>query len=169
MPFLLNQSRGEEYEDKKKKRLTFDLLRVKYRLCAITLYCTVRYPFGYIVEHSLQRADKYLNDCATRLHKLVTYCESDKFDNEDAICLRIIEECHSSGFCMKILKEIYTLDKILTMARSEVRATSHAIRMETRRVRMMEQAHRMAVATTNKKSYHFHRRRSMDGHATDVA
>ncbi|KAJ1128705.1 hypothetical protein NDU88_007080 [Pleurodeles waltl] len=88
--------------------------------------------------------DESLNYFVTRLHKLVTHCEFNKFDNEAATRQRIIKGCHSAGFRMKILKETYTLDNLLTMARSEARDTSHAILMETRRVWMVEQVHRMA-------------------------
>ncbi|KAJ1167100.1 hypothetical protein NDU88_007493 [Pleurodeles waltl] len=84
------------------------------------------------------------------LRKLVTYCEFDKFDNEAAIRLHIIEGCHSTAFRTKMLKKTYTLDKILTMACSEARATAHAIQMGTGRPRTMEQAHRMAGEQTKK-------------------
>ncbi|KAJ1108497.1 hypothetical protein NDU88_005873 [Pleurodeles waltl] len=70
--------------------------------------------------------------------------EFDKSDNEAAIRLRIMKGCQSTWFRTKILKESYTLDKILTMARLEARATSHAIQMETGRVRTMGQTPRMA-------------------------
>ncbi|KAJ1163018.1 hypothetical protein NDU88_003481 [Pleurodeles waltl] len=94
----------------------------------------------YTFNAACQRADESLDNVASRLCKLVTYCEFDKFDNKTAI----IEGCHSTGFRMKILKETYTLDKILTMARLEARTPLHAIQMKTWRVLMMEKAKCMA-------------------------
>ncbi|KAJ1116162.1 hypothetical protein NDU88_004381 [Pleurodeles waltl] len=87
---------------------------------------TLNYTFNIVCK----RADESLNDFVTRLCKLVTYCKFDRFDNEEAMRLRILKGCHSTGFHMKILKETYTLDKILTMVMSEARVTSHAIEME---------------------------------------
>ncbi|KAJ1102932.1 hypothetical protein NDU88_000371 [Pleurodeles waltl] len=94
----------------------------------------------YTFTTACQQAHESLDDFATQLCKLVAFCEFDTFDNEAAIRLRTIEGCHSTAFCTKVLKETSTLDKILTMARSEARATSHAIQMHTGRVRTMEQA-----------------------------
>ncbi|KAJ1118958.1 hypothetical protein NDU88_007145 [Pleurodeles waltl] len=87
-----------------------------------------------------------MNPCDTAAQ--TSHCEFDKFDNEAAIQLRILEGCHSTGFRTKLLKETYMLDKILTMARSEARATAHAIHMENGRVQMIEPAHCMSGSSS---------------------
>lgn len=102
----------------------------------------------YTFNMACQRADESLDDFATRLRKLVLYCEFDKFNNEEAIKLGIIEGCHSTRFRTKILKETYTLDKILAIARSEGRTTSHAINLENGRTRTMQQVHSKAGGST---------------------
>ncbi|KAJ1083549.1 hypothetical protein NDU88_003707 [Pleurodeles waltl] len=100
--------------------------------------------FEHYTFNTACQAHKLLDDFVNRPCKLVTCCEFDKFKNEAAIRLHIIGGFYSTGFYTKILKETYTLEKILTMARSEARDTSHAIQMENGRVRTIEQAHRMA-------------------------
>ncbi|KAJ1203734.1 hypothetical protein NDU88_007515 [Pleurodeles waltl] len=75
----------------------------------------------YTFTTAYQQADDSLDDFAAWLSKLVTYCEFKTFDSEAAVRLCILEGCHSTAFHTKLLKEMYTLDKILTMARSEAR------------------------------------------------
>ncbi|KAJ1155679.1 hypothetical protein NDU88_008408 [Pleurodeles waltl] len=72
---------------------------------------------SYMFNTACRRADESLDDFATWMRKLVTYYEFDRFDNEAAIRLRIIEGCHSTGFRTKVLKETYRQDKILTISR----------------------------------------------------
>ncbi|KAJ1118557.1 hypothetical protein NDU88_006748 [Pleurodeles waltl] len=108
----------------------------------------------YMLNTACQKADESLDDFAIRLRKLVTYCEFDKCNNEQAIGLRIIEGCYSSDVLTKILKETYMLDKILAMAKMDTMATLHAINMENGRTRTLEQVHHMAGSSTknNKQS-----------------
>ncbi|KAJ1123874.1 hypothetical protein NDU88_002341 [Pleurodeles waltl] len=84
----------------------------------------------YMFNIAGQRAEETLDDFAIRLWNPKTYCEFDKFSNEEAIRLRIIEGCYSTGFRTKILKETYTLEKILSIARTDARVTSDTINME---------------------------------------
>ncbi|KAJ1160512.1 hypothetical protein NDU88_001014 [Pleurodeles waltl] len=94
-------------------------------------------------NNACQRADESLDHFATWLSKLVTYCKFDHFKNEAEIRLWITEGYHSIGFNTKYQKK-HTLNKILTMAGSKARATSHSTHMENGRVRMTEQAHHIA-------------------------
>ncbi|KAJ1159745.1 hypothetical protein NDU88_000250 [Pleurodeles waltl] len=110
---------------------------------------------------STQHANKQMNQSTAQ----TSHCEFDKFYKEAAI----IEGCHSTGFCMKILKETYMLDKILTIARSEARATLHAIKMENERVCTIKQAHLMTAATTDMTNHCYPRGKSKNGHAFAMA
>lgn len=97
----------------------------------------------YTFSTAYQETEESLDDFATRLRKLVTYCEFDKFDNEQAIRLRIIEGCQSVEFRTRVLKEPTTLEQILTMARTEARATTHAKQIQAGKERGVALAHRV--------------------------
>ncbi|KAJ1185136.1 hypothetical protein NDU88_001931 [Pleurodeles waltl] len=48
----------------------------------------------YTFNTACQRADEFLHDFAIRLRKLVTFFECDKFNNNEAIWLRITKGCY---------------------------------------------------------------------------
>ncbi|KAJ1155986.1 hypothetical protein NDU88_008711 [Pleurodeles waltl] len=103
----------------------------------------------YTFNTACQGPDESLDDFATRLQKLVAYCEFAKFNNKESNRITYHQRELLHGIEKKILKETYTLNKILTMARTDARASSHVINMESGRQQMLEQVHSM-VGGSNK-------------------